>query len=224
MNNAIQPSRKQSTVRKRAIGFIISLSSLGYTKTIPLNKAKELFSRITDLWDRTTLKAYFGTQEHKSTRKISRMARYGTGTYSFKNIELSQEVCTTKGYLEKMGLVEMERKGNIWFMNICSDSVLVPQLFRNVVVVPSNISLSRPMDDLGVEGGEKTGVFEPNSTLETNNNLQSEREKYDNASICNYSSSVYVDDSWPIVAPDNNEAIVVRQSDSKESLKGEVEG
>jgi hypothetical protein len=217
MNESIQPSRKRSTVRKRAIRYIVSLSSLGYTKTIPLNKAKELFSRITDLWDRTTLKAYFGTQEHKSTRKISRIARYGTGTYSFKNIELSQEVCTTKGYLEKMGLVEMERKGNIWFMNICSDSVLVPQLFRNVVSVPLENSLSPDASGSVLEGGElegeKTGVFEPNSILETNNNLQSEREKFDNAN-----------DSFSIVTPDIIGSIVVRQSDSMESLEQEREG
>ena len=113
-------------------------------------------------------------------------------------------------------------------MNICSNSVLVPQLFRNVADFPSNISLSPTACGSVFEKGEleseKTGVFEPNSKLETNNNLQDEREKFDNATIGNFSSSANVDNSWPTVSPDINGAIVVRQTDSKGSLKTEVEG
>ena len=211
-------------MRRRAISFIVALLSLGYTKTIPLDKAKELFSRITGLWDRTTLKAYFGTQQHKSTQKISRIARYGTGTYSFKNIELSQEVSTTKGYLEKMGVVEMERKGNTWFMNICSDAVLVPQLYESPQVFMGNISLSPNCVSECVESQKGNDGDVGSNILETNNNLQDEREKFYNIIINKAQNLACADNLAPTPVQNAATATVVRQNDSKESLKREGEG
>jgi hypothetical protein len=160
--------------------FIQTLAQNG-TKELPLEKAKTLFSQIIDLWDRTTLKAYFGTQAHRSTRKMRRTARYATGTYSFKNIELTQDVETTPGYLEKLGLAEIEKRGKTWFFLVRQDAVIVPQLFKNVVVVPSEISLSHPNTRISQGERVRENRFEKvvplNNELETNNNLQSEREK-----------------------------------------------
>ena len=130
------------TVRRRAQTFIQTLIHQGI-KELPLSKAKTLFSQVIDLWDRTTIKAYFGTQQHKSTRKLSRLARYSTGTYSFKHIELSQEVKTTEGYFQKLGLAEITKRGKTWFFLVNQDAVIVPQLFKEVVgVAASEISLS----------------------------------------------------------------------------------
>jgi len=130
--------RKCGTVRRTAMNYIIALD----VKELPLEAAKDLFSEITGLYDRTTLRAYFGTQKHRSTRKIQRIARYATGTYSFKTIELSQEITTTKGYLEKMGLVTIELRGSTWFMIMNRDAVLVPQLYERKQLSMKNISLT----------------------------------------------------------------------------------
>jgi hypothetical protein len=132
-----------NTVRRRSTLFIETLIRQGI-KELPLDQAKNFFSQVIDLWDRTTLKAYFGTQAHKSTRSMQRIARYATGTYSFKNIELVQNVTTSKGHLEKLGLAEILQRGKNWFFVVNSEVVMVPQLFKNVAV-PSEISLSPPI-------------------------------------------------------------------------------
>jgi hypothetical protein len=172
-------TRKCGTVRHRAINYIRVLNA----KELPLETAKDLFSEIIGLYDRTTLKAYFGTQRHRSTRKMQRIARYGTGTYSFKTIELSQEVSTTKGYLEKMGLVTIKRRGSTWFMVVNQKAVLVPQLYERKQLPMKNISLSPNSQNDSFSQGERARenrcekVVSPISILETNNNSKNEREK-----------------------------------------------
>lgn len=170
--------KKCGTVRDRAINYILALDA----KQLPLEIAKDRFSEITGLYDRTTLKAYFGTQKHRSTRKMQRIARYGTGTFSFKTIELSQEVSTTKGYLEKMGLVTIEKRGSIWFMIVNRDAVLVPQLYERKQLSIENLSLSSNSQNsnsiiAGKEHEKTSHEVVSSSKLETNNNLQDEREK-----------------------------------------------
>ena len=133
------PSRKCNTVRRRAIEFVTAID----VKELPLETARELFSEYIGLYDRTTLKAYFGTIKHTSKRKIFRRATYGgNNTVSNKFIELSQDIETTKGYLEKMGLVHYELRGKTWFMIVNRDAVLVPQLYERKQLFMENISLS----------------------------------------------------------------------------------
>jgi len=178
--------RRQSTVRRRAISFILSIDA----KELPVETAKDLFSEVTELYDRTTLKAYFGTQAHVNTRKYQRTARYGTGTFSFKTIELSQKVKKTKGYLEKMGLAHFELRGNTWFIVINRSAVLVPQLYERKQLSMQNISLSSNDQNVIFSQGERgrENRFEKsgsvNNTLETNNNLQDEREKLVYKTVC----------------------------------------
>jgi hypothetical protein len=175
----IKRKRRFSIVRRRAINFLRTIDA----KELPVKKAKDLFSQVTDLWDRATKKAYFGTQEHVSKRDMDRIARYGTGTFSFKHIELVQHVRNQRGYLEKLGLVHYELRGETWFMVIHQDAVLVPQLYKRKQLSMKNISLSSNGSNnrliIARKEHEKTshGFVSFNNTLETNNNLQDEREK-----------------------------------------------
>jgi hypothetical protein len=176
--------RNCSTVRKRALHYLAALKENGISNELPLEQAKNLFSQILDIWDRTSLKAYFGTQAHHSTQSFRRRARYQSGIVSFKTIELSQDILTNPGYLEKMGLVSYELKGHVWFMKIES-AVLVPQLMKADVSM-RNFSLSHSNNEAiipkgnGSEGKPILEVF-PNGEVEkkqTNNNLQGERENW----------------------------------------------
>ena len=168
---------KFNTVRRTAIQFILGLRSQGYTNELPLQDAKQLFSLITDKWDRMTLKAYFGTVAHRSKRVINQRSQYASGTVSFKTIELTQNTLSNPGYLERMGLVSYNLKGNIWFMKV-ENSVLVPQLMK-VDGSNNNFSLSHiPFIPKGKEC-EKTDLGGClTEELQTNNNLQSERDKF----------------------------------------------
>ena len=176
-----------NTVRTRSIQFLDQLRALAYSLEIPLDQAKQLFSEIIGAYDRTTLKAYFGTLPGKSTRLIRRTARYQTGTFSFKNIELTQDIPKTKGYLELLGLVSYEKRGKTWFM-VVENRVLVPQLVKGSEGSIDKISLT-PIHDaergVGGERGQRAsedlsplveGGMGGEKTLQTNNNLQGERE------------------------------------------------
>ena len=168
-------SRKCGVVRRRAIEYLSELD----VKECPLDCAIEKFSEITGLYDRKTKDAYFGTKEHRSKRSMWRRASYpGSGTVSNKSIELTQTVPTTKGYLEKLGLVRFEQRGKkkIWFMIVNTNTVLFPQLYERCHVSKQNISLP-PIRQNGV--GKDHGKTEVVSlyNLENNNNLQGEREK-----------------------------------------------
>ena len=174
--------RKQTIVRRRATNFILALLKKGYCQ-IPVEKAKDIFSEETGYYDRSTIKAYFGTQAHTSTKKIRRLARYGTGTFSIKDIELTHKTTTKPGYLEKLGLVTFELRGKTWFLKINEKAVLIPQLYERKQLFTKNISLSpNRKKKVLTAGGEEQGktlaeFFSFNSKLETNNNLQVERER-----------------------------------------------
>ena len=171
--------RCNSIVRRRAINFLRAIDA----KELPIKTAKELFSQVNDLWDRTTIKAYFGTHKHVSKQSIKRIARYGTGTYSFKTIELIRDIETEKGYLEKLGLFHYELRGKTWFMIVNTDAVLIPQLYERKQLSMENFSLSPDSRNsnsfIAGKEREKTSheVVSLYSRLETNNNLQDEREK-----------------------------------------------
>ncbi len=119
-----------STVRQRCLDFTKALRQSGYANEIPLESAKIVFSQVTDLYDRTTIKAYFGSQPGRSIRKIQRLARYASGTASYKSIELAHDIPHKKGYLELLGLVTNQKKGSVWFL-ILKNEVLVPEISSN---------------------------------------------------------------------------------------------
>jgi hypothetical protein len=167
-----------STVRKRCITFLSELKRLGYER-IPLDQAKNLFSQILDVWDRTTLKAYFGVKAHTNKRIVQRTAIYrSTATISNKDVILSERIETSPGYLEKMGLVSYELKGQVWFLKIES-AVLIPQLMKADVSM-RNFSLSHLEGVITPKGKEcEKTVFGGCLTkeLENKQQLQNEREK-----------------------------------------------
>jgi hypothetical protein len=93
-----------------------------------LEAAKRIFQEELDIWDRTSLKAYFGTQTDISKRTIQRTAIYHTGTVSNKTIELKQYIFKSEGYLERLGLVKFEKRGNTWFMLLADNETIVPEI------------------------------------------------------------------------------------------------
>ena len=118
------------TVRERSHKFITILKQKhGVTKEIPLDHAKRIFQDEMGIWDRTSLKAYFGTQKSLSKKTIHRTAHYPTGTISHKHIELTQKIQRHEGYLERLGLVCFEKRGSTWFLLIEPESIL-PEIYR----------------------------------------------------------------------------------------------
>ncbi|PIX31709.1 hypothetical protein COZ60_03070, partial [Candidatus Bathyarchaeota archaeon CG_4_8_14_3_um_filter_42_8] len=171
-----------NTVRTRCIVFVDQLRAKGFEYELPLEKAKELFNEILGVYDRTTVKAYFGTLPGRWTRKFKRWAKYASGTQSSKDIELSQDVPKTKGYLEKLGLVSYERHGRVWFM-VLENLQIVPIIMK-ANSSKDKISLT-PIHKLNVERFEgkplasavERGNGCPTTTpIINNNNLQCERE------------------------------------------------
>jgi hypothetical protein len=135
------------------------------------------------MFDRYTIKAYFGTKKHISRKSIFRRAIYGgNGTVSNKTIDLSQDVPTTAGYLEKLGLVDFEKRGKTWFMVVNENAVLIPQLYERKQLPMKNISLSTNSENNeAFSQGERARenrfekVVSVNNKI-NNNNLQDERD------------------------------------------------
>jgi len=121
-------TRESSTVRSRCLLFIETLHKLGYER-IPIDQAKQLFSLTVNVFDRASIKAYFGTYQHVSTHSIQREARYQSGTYSFKTIVLKQKVPYQLGYLDLLGLVSYEWINKTLFL-IPKVGFLVPTLMK----------------------------------------------------------------------------------------------
>jgi hypothetical protein len=125
-------SRKKtanSPVRRRCVEAIDAIRALGYTREIPLEDAKKLFQTTLGIMNSKSLKAYFGTQPHRATQRIERMARYASGSVSMKHIELSHNVGYTSGYFELLRLATIQKKGSAWFM-VLNEVSLVPELGR----------------------------------------------------------------------------------------------
>jgi hypothetical protein len=106
--------RGSHIVRERSLRYIgILKEKYDVSHEVPLEQAKQIFQDELDIWDRTSLKAYFGTQPDVSRRQIKRRAMYhNTGTISPKTIELEQSIPKREGYLERLGLVKFEKRGN----------------------------------------------------------------------------------------------------------------
>jgi len=115
-----------SPVRRRCREFADAMRALGYT-CLPIEEAIELFQATLGIMDRASLKAYFGTQPHRSTQRIQRMARYASGAVSMKNIELSQNVKYSAGYFELLRLATIQKKGSTWFM-VLNEVSIIPEL------------------------------------------------------------------------------------------------
>ena len=133
-------TRESSTVRSRCLLFIETLHKLGYDR-IPIEQAKQLFRVTVNVFDRTSIKAYFGTYQHVSTHAIQREARYQSGTYSFKSIVLKQKVPYHQGYFDLLGLVTYEWIGKTLFL-IPKVGVLVPTLMKGSEESIGEFSLS----------------------------------------------------------------------------------
>ena len=166
-----------NTVRTRCLQFIEVLKQSGYANEIPLENAKELFMKTMGIMDRTSIKSYFGSQAHRTIRKIQKIARYGTGTTSYKMIELAQEVPQKRGYFELLGLAKFELRGSVWFM-ILTNETLVPELFpqhyESSECSIENLSLS-PISHSPIEKPKAEALEEEVSVGETEVSPRTER-------------------------------------------------
>lgn len=115
--------RGHGIIRERCLFFINCVKTRGF-ECLPLEEAKDLFSQVTDNWDRLTLKNYFGSRKDRSRRVIRKISQYTSGTISSENIVLEHDIPETRGYLEKLGLVRYEKRGPRWFMLINEGSVV----------------------------------------------------------------------------------------------------
>jgi hypothetical protein len=91
---------------------------------MPLDDAKELFIATLGICDRASLKAYFGTQPHRSIQNIHRMARYQSGCVSMKSIELMRKIEHVAGYFELLRIAIIERTGTAWFFTLNESGVV----------------------------------------------------------------------------------------------------
>ena len=165
------------TIRERSQKYIrILKDKFNIDLQIPLERAKQIFQDEMDIWDRASLRAYFGTQPSISRRFIRRIATYATGTVSSKTIELTQQIPERKGYLESLGLVKFEKRSNTWFM-ILTNEALVPKVWRNSVQQYEGRKSRVSIDNFSltpiVQGKERETVLDAVSTnVETVKNKQ----------------------------------------------------
>lgn len=127
-----QVKRGNHIVRQNCIDFINLLRTKhGCTCEFPLAEAKTIFQLKLDIWDRASLKAYFGQQPGKSVKRIHRRAVYrNTGTISPKDITLEQNIPERKGYLEILGLASYERRGSTWFLVLKNEFSVIPEIAK----------------------------------------------------------------------------------------------
>lgn len=132
--------RGNKIVRARSIEFVETLR-IQQEERMPVEKAKEQFQLMMDVWDEKSLKGYFGTQEHRQEHVIHETKRYLTsGNISQRDIRLSQDIKTKKGYLEKLGLVHYEQRGKTWFM-VLEKASIIPELMKSSSKSNDNFSL-----------------------------------------------------------------------------------
>lgn len=140
-------------IRDRCQQYIAGLKRMGYDNTLPVEKAKELFCEILDIYDRTSIKAYFGTLPGRSERTMTRWATYlHTGTQSPKEIKIIQKIPKRIGYLERLQLVTYEQRGiegKVWFM-VLKNPPIVAELVK-VCKTIEHISLTHKLSE-GVRG------------------------------------------------------------------------
>jgi len=180
--------RGSNTIRNRCLQFINVLKQNGYANEIPLETAKELFMKSMGIMDRISMKSYFGSQAHRSIRKIQKIAHYSTGTMSYKTIELAQEVPQKRGYFELLGLAKIELRGSVHFM-ILTNEPLVPELFpqhyESSECSIENLSLS-PIPHSPIEKPKAEALEEEVSVGETSVSPRTERLTENNKQTTTY--------------------------------------
>jgi hypothetical protein len=208
------------------------LREYGYQREIPLENAKRLFFEIVGAGDRATIKAYFGSQAGKSIKRIQKIARYSTGTMSFKNIELAQEVPERKGYFEVLGLAKFERKPNgVWFM-VLTEPSLVPELvlqhYEGSEKLP-NRELSS-MEDFSlslIAQRESEALGNDCSSKESNKQTTTYSGRERNLELSNSELSNSMENSMPKTSQElsNSEKSYLTQlSNSREELSNKCKG
>jgi hypothetical protein len=132
------------------------------------------------IYDRLSVKAYFGVQETKSKRSIMRTATYArTGTISNKTITLSQNIKPKAGYLQQLGLVTYEKRGPTWFL-LLEPTTITPEISHPPANPPSE---SETYDALSDEGLAEASI----DKIYLTPNLQGEEhEKPDLEGVSSY--------------------------------------
>lgn len=171
-----------NTIRSRCIQFIQILEQNGYER-LPLEEAKRVFSQTLGIYDRSSIKAYFGTQAGITRHTVERFARYQSGASGLKTIELSQRIAHHAGYLEILGLVTYELKGRVWFLSL-KRAILVPTLVKPSASVPmQNISLSSLVTEAYHSGREGDELQRGSMVDRTTNKQQQHRVRERNSAV-----------------------------------------
>jgi hypothetical protein len=131
--------RGNKTIRARCVEFIETLEAKHF-KELPVENAKDVFSRIIDHWDHRTLTKYFGVQPHRNVKEIDVRKQYASGTVSMRRIELAQNLKEQKGYLERLGLVCFEKRGASWFL-VLKNRQLTPEFVKELMKESVNDNL-----------------------------------------------------------------------------------
>lgn len=160
-------------------------------KEMLLDDSKELFSQLIGVWDRTTIRAYFGSQEPKSYEIESIKKDDESGKVYRRNITLTRKSKRTKGYLEKLNLFAIEKRGQNYFITI-NELVVIPEIAKRVHNNERH-SLEQSIDNLSLipfsqgERARENRFEKVVSSIETtgtrkkqynNNNLRGERNQY----------------------------------------------
>jgi len=100
-------NERKSTVRARCLRFINVLEAKNLLD-LPLDEAKNIFMNEIGIFDRMSLKAYFGCQKLKSKQVLNKEHRYATGTVSLSTITYTRKLTIVRGYFEILGLAKIE--------------------------------------------------------------------------------------------------------------------
>ena len=100
-------NERKSTVRARCLRFINVLEAKNLLD-LPLDEAKNIFMNEIGIFDRMSLKAYFGSQKLKSKQVLNKEHRYATGTVSLSTITYTRKLTIVRGYFEILGLAKIE--------------------------------------------------------------------------------------------------------------------
>jgi hypothetical protein len=136
-----------------------------------------------DHWDHRTLKAYFGAQAHKEANTMLIRKRYDSGTVISHTHEVTRTIKEWKGYLEKLGLIHYEKRGNTFFL-VLENRPLIPELMKPQVSKRSNDNLRVSQKGYSANGLVHelvVGKREERERIATHTNRSSESEAY---SVC----------------------------------------
>ena len=136
-------TRGHGTVRRKCLAFIDELKASGFTAEIAYDQCIDYFQSFCDVWDRISIRSYFGVLPQVRKREFQVKRRYKTGTITQSTVTRAEIILKRKGYFEKLGLWHYELRGHVWIVKL-HESSISPTLISevNASVTMRNLSLS----------------------------------------------------------------------------------